>query len=208
MSIRKKKLRESLRAQKVIDRETLRKQKELLKEAKALRRKLKAELKGASRERQREIRIELGIASLSDLLGDLLPVKVCKHCGTRAMSSSDCANWKGRSCRSCSRLLAYGRVNILGPHVLLRDRPKVCKCGADLGYSKHKVCDVCLGKLEVLSGMQVPHSIKGIPVVVNEVTYSSIAKAAKATGIPYTTIHYRVTRGIYKVDLTQKENNE
>lgn len=205
---KKKKLRESLRKQKANDKESLRIQKEIDREAKATRRKLMAELKDASKERQREIRIELGIASLADLLGDSLPVRVCKHCGTRAMTDSDCLDWRGNSCRSCNRLLAYGKIQIVGPHSLLRDKPKVCKCGADLRYSKHKVCDVCLGKLEVLSGMKVPHSIKGVPVVIDDITYNTIAEASRATGIPYATINYRVTRGIYKVDLKQKELNE
>lgn len=215
---KKKKLREAMRSQKVTakeslrlkreskaaEREALRLQEEARGEAKAIKRKLLAELKDASKERQREIRIELGIASLADLLGDSLPVKVCKHCGTRAMSHSDCLDWKGQVCRDCNRLLAHGKVNIVGPHSLLRDKPKVCKCGADLTYSKHKVCDVCLGKLEVLSGMKVPHSIKGVPVVIDNITYSSVGEASRATGIPYSTVSYRVTRGVYKVDLSVK----
>ena len=219
---KKKKLRETLRSQKVsvkeslrlkreakaAEREALRLQEEAKRESKATKRKLLAELKDSSKERQREIRIELGIASLADLLGDSLPVKVCKHCGTRAMSSSDCLDWKGQVCRDCNRLLAHRKVNIVGPHSLLRDKPKVCKCGADLTYSKHKVCDVCLGKLQLLSGMKVPYDDKSIPVVIAGITYNSIVEASQATSIPYSTIRMRVHKGVYKVDLILKEQNE
>lgn len=191
------KLRE-LHKQKLLDAKSI---VEDAKATKRLHKELKAEYKDASSNRRREIRIILGKATLRDLLGDAMPVKVCKHCGHFAMTEEEAHGFKGLTCNDCVRLLAKDKdIIIVGPHSLLADKPKVCvKCGEGTSFqsNRHKVCEVCLGTTIVLPDGVSSYKAKqnSIKVTLDGVEYSSISIASTVLKVPYSTLYYKLIKG-------------
>lgn len=134
-----------------------------------------------------EIRKQLGISTLKDLLGDKLPKRICKHCGKRAYTDIDLQEFKysalskynrANCCNDCNRILGiYPNGTIVGPHCPLVEQ-QICEvCGrTNNGIGSRswflkgaKVCKHCLGTHEEMFGSPLvltpakPLAYQGIP---------------------------------------------
>lgn len=110
-----------------------------------------------------EIRKELGIATMKDLLGANYPIRVCRHCGKRALNESglwafvykkDAKYQRDNCCTDCNSLLAKAPgVVIVGEHCPLPVVKSCVKCGRKDDTKGHRswflsratVCKECLG---------------------------------------------------------------
>ena len=102
----------------------------------ALRRELASV--GKDTTRAQELRRELGISTLRDILGDKYPIRVCRHCGKRAYSDKDLWAFvekreakydRDNCCVECKALLSSTPgVKIVGEYCNLVIKKQCVKC--------------------------------------------------------------------------------
>jgi hypothetical protein len=115
--------------------------------AKKLRKELKELPKGSPR--AIEIRKLLGISTLSDLLGEAMPIRVCRHCGKRAYTKNDLWEFKynkhakhnhSNCCTDCLVLIhQYGTPKVIyGLHQpLVIPKGKKCETCSNTNTIRH-----------------------------------------------------------------------
>lgn len=150
-----------------------------------------------------EIRKLLGIATIQDLLGSKYPIRVCKHCGKRAYSTSELwqftfsktSKYNYRNCcTDCTKLKALDkRIQIVGPHCPLVFPKRCTICNRSDSTTGNRswfiksalVCKSCLGTHEEVFGLPVPLKEPRRNLLYLGETYNTIQELAQAMHLPY-----------------------
>ena len=187
------------------------------------RKQLKRELRGLPKGDPRavEIRKLLGISTLSDLLGEAMPIRVCTYCGKRAYTVNDLWEFKynkdakynhNNCCTDCLSLINYYKnpdviCGLHQPLVIYKgkkcqtcDNTNTIRHTGDRNWFTHRavICKECLGTHENILGYPVylKHSQRVIHWDGKE--FDSIASLARYMELPYLEVRLMVIQNKLK----------
>lgn len=154
----------------------------------------KLKLADTTPEEKLNIKKELGMITLRELLGDKYPIKSCKFCGKRAYTELELYDFlpDRNLCKSCRNIRQqHPEVQIVGTYSKWRPVHTCTQCGETnplffykVAGKKSSLCKCCYGSHKSVYGKPMK-SKSTIPITIGDTEYPSIAEAGRVLELPY-----------------------